>query len=64
MSLIWHENLKDFADEDRRERLEYMQEQKATGIHLLLVWVLLIVVSAGVWGLALTVGRWLWRFIP
>lgn len=60
MSLIMEGTLKDFADEDRRERLTYMQDQQGIGFWL---WVLMILASGVCWGLALSAGRWIWRLL-
>lgn len=46
----------DYADEERRERLQYQQENNA--VLKSIVWALCILVSAGMWGLALTVMTW------
>ena len=46
----------DFADEERRERLEYQQENN--NVYKFLGWTFAIIVSAAFWGLALTALTW------
>ena len=55
MTLLWQGKLADYADEERRERLRYQQEN---GWIRFAVWTMAAIVSAACWGLVLTVGRW------
>ncbi len=52
MSIAW--NRVDFEAERR-----YREEQRWPRFVQFMVWVMCIFIAAGMWGLALTVGRWI-----